>query len=289
MRKPTYALNLACLILLAVPAAAEEAFFDSAGVKIHYTVQGEGEPVLLIHGYTANGNMWAMAGIVGKLANDYRVITMDCRGHGKSDKPHDPAKYGIEMVRDVVRLLDHLKIERCHVVGYSMGGFITLKLLATDPERVISAVPAGFGWIECDRAAARWKKAAESLESGGGLGQFLVDRDGEPVLTEEQIAAMDAMIQAMNDAKALAAAARSFAQVCVTEAELRANKVPALSLIGGDDHLKPDVDRLTGVMGNHHVVVIEGANHMQAGMRPEFLQHIEGFLAKHSKPASAGE
>ena len=52
----------------------------------------------------------------------YRVIALDCRGHGQSGKPQDPGQYGLEMVRDVVRLLDHLNVERAHVVGYAMGG-----------------------------------------------------------------------------------------------------------------------------------------------------------------------
>ena len=56
--------------------------------------------------------------------NGFQLIALDCRGHGKSDKPHDPAEYGPEMAADVVRLLDHLRIEKAHLLGYSSGAFI---------------------------------------------------------------------------------------------------------------------------------------------------------------------
>ena len=93
--------------------AAEDQYFDSNGVKIHYVVEGAGEPVVLVHGFTANIQLqWGMPGIITKLAKDYQVIALDNRGHGKSDKPHDPEKYGPEMINDVIRLMDHLNIKK---------------------------------------------------------------------------------------------------------------------------------------------------------------------------------
>lgn len=283
------ALTLMLPLMFVAYAGAEEGSFDSAGVKIHYTDQGRGEPVLLIHGFTAGGGAWAMAGTVAALASDYRVITMDCRGHGKSGKPHDPASYGLEMVEDVVRLLNHLKIARSHVVGFSMGGMITLKLVATHPDRVISAVPAGFGWPSPDgpHGTAFFVRLAESLENGTGLAPLIsaLTPPGQPPPAEDQIAAINLLILARNDPKALAAVVRGFDRLSVTESELRANRVPTLTLIGGNDPLKTDVDRMIGVMGNHRVEVIEGANHAQTGFRPEFVQHIKSFLVRQAKPA----
>ena len=79
--------------------------------------------MVLVHGFTANIQVqWGVPGVITKLEPDYKVIALDNRGHGKSDKPHDPKLYGPESVNDVVRLLDHLKIEKAHIVGYSMGG-----------------------------------------------------------------------------------------------------------------------------------------------------------------------
>ncbi|MDR3404195.1 MAG: alpha/beta hydrolase [Chthoniobacter sp.] len=136
----------AALLLTALPIRADD--FDSAGVKIHYTVQGTGQPVILIHGLYASGQMnWGAPGIIDDLAQHYRVIALDCRGHGQSDKPTGDADYGIKMVDDVVRLMDHLQLPSANIVGYSMGGMIALKLAAAHPDRVRSVVLGGMGWL----------------------------------------------------------------------------------------------------------------------------------------------
>jgi pimeloyl-ACP methyl ester carboxylesterase len=122
--------------------------FDSGGVKICYTDRGKGEPVVLIHGWMADSTMWGKGRLgdskaTDTLAKEFRVITLDSRGHGKSGKPHDPKDYGPEMAEDVVRLLDHLKIDQAHLVGYSMGAILTGHVVANHPERVLSVTFAG--------------------------------------------------------------------------------------------------------------------------------------------------
>src|SRR5678816_3518370 len=84
---------------------AQDKYFDAGGVRLRYVEQGAGEPVVLVHGFTNTLEVWAKNGIVQDLARNYRVIAFDSRGHGKSDKPHEPARYGREMALDVVRLL----------------------------------------------------------------------------------------------------------------------------------------------------------------------------------------
>ena len=97
-------------------AAPQQGQFLSNGVKIHYIEEGQGEPVLLIHGFSANAFVnWVLPGVFGNLAKHYHVIALDNRGHGASGKPHEIEKYGPEMVEDAVRLLDHLKIEKAHI------------------------------------------------------------------------------------------------------------------------------------------------------------------------------
>ena len=120
-------------------------FFDSAGVKIHYVVEGKGEPVLLIPGL--GGDIQSSWPVIGELSKTFQVIALDNRGHGQSDKPHDPNSYGMNLVEDPIRLLDHLNIQRAHVEGYSMGGAIVLAMLGFHPERLRTAVIGGAGWI----------------------------------------------------------------------------------------------------------------------------------------------
>lgn len=274
----------------------EGRYFDSNGVKIHYVVMGDGEPVVLVHGFTMDyKSEWGGCGLLGPLSERYKVIAIDNRGHGKSGKPHDPKMYGTEMVKDIVRLLDYLEIDKAHIAGYSMGGFITVKLLTMYPERIQSAVIGGAGWRKDfgDREGI-WVGLADSLEKGEGFGPLIaaLTPEGQPLPTEEQVAAMSALITARNDLKALAAVIRGMREAMVTEEELRANKVPALSIIGGIDPLKADADALKEVMANLEVVVIEGADHPGCIASPKFRESMLEFLAKHSRapaePAGVG-
>src|SRR5204862_320240 len=99
--------------------------------------------------------------------------TMDCRGHGKSDKPHEPGKYGVEMVEDVVRLMDHLRIKRAHIVGYSMGSMITAKLLVTHPERLITATLGGGTGVQMNPITVIvFEQIARAVEQGKAAGML---------------------------------------------------------------------------------------------------------------------
>jgi pimeloyl-ACP methyl ester carboxylesterase len=276
-----------CLFVLPGLGRAEEGYFDSNGVKIHYVVEGQGEPVLLIHGFTSSiQGQWGTPGILKELAQDYRVIALDNRGHGKSDKPHDPKQYGVEMAEDAVRLLDHLKIDKAHVVGYSMGGTITAKLLVTHPDRLLSATLGGSGGIREAAVPPRYEVLAESLEQGKGFGPLIeyLTPAGKPKPTEEQIKLINERLEAANDTKALAAVIRGIKDLAVSDEKLKANQVPALALIGEIDPLKKGVDELDGRLANLHVVVIDGADHITAFMRPEFVKELKDFLGKHRQP-----
>src|SRR5512138_3562067 len=132
---------LVIAILLGVPATgvSQDRYFVSDGVRIRFIDQGTGEPIVLLHGLGGSVESWSTVGILQDLSRDHRVIAFDARGHGKSDKPHDPRQYGRQMALDVVRLLDHLGIPRAHVVGYSLGGMLTSQLLTLRPDRFITA------------------------------------------------------------------------------------------------------------------------------------------------------
>jgi len=148
------ALSIAlCLLMTAGAAFAQDKprdgyFTTKDNVKIHYIVQGKGTPVILIHGYTgsAQGN-WFSNGVAEALVKNYLVVAIDCRNHGKSDKPvpNGPGK-----AEDVIEMMDHLKIQKAHFHGYSMGGGIVGRLLALIPERMITASFGGSGIQEID-------------------------------------------------------------------------------------------------------------------------------------------
>jgi len=135
---------------LALTSACERSgILEVDGVRIHYEELGPrwGEPVVLIHGlYKDAEHNWLQSGIAERLAETHRVIWFDLRGHGRSDKPVDPDAYGVALANDVVALLDERGIERAHLVGFSLGGRVLLRLLVHEPERVRSAAMIGMGW-----------------------------------------------------------------------------------------------------------------------------------------------
>jgi pimeloyl-ACP methyl ester carboxylesterase len=118
------------------------------GMRIAYDILGEGPPVLLIHGFGANRRItWENTGWYDALVRaGHKVLAVDCRGHGESEKPHDPAAYDEgSMAADALAVLDAEGIETADVMGYSMGGYLTLRLAHDAPHRVGRAVLGGVG------------------------------------------------------------------------------------------------------------------------------------------------
>ena len=125
-------------------AAAPDRVLTTGDVRLRYRVVGSGEPVVLLHPLGASLEMWGR--FADSLATQYRVIALDQRGFGQSSKFADPARFGAEMSTDVVRLLDHLRVRRAHVVGYSLGAAVASHLAVRAPDRVatVSLVAGPF-------------------------------------------------------------------------------------------------------------------------------------------------
>jgi pimeloyl-ACP methyl ester carboxylesterase len=264
----------------------EDKFFESKGVKIRYVDGGRGEPVVLIHGFSSTvENNWATPGVLAALAKDFRVLALDCRGHGKSGKPHDPAAYGIEMVDDVARLLDHVNIRRAHIVGYSMGGAITGKFVTTHADRVITATFGGsaprLAWTAQNERDA--EELATSLEQGRGLRPLILRLlpPNEPRPSDEELEKRSKAALGRNEALALAAVTRGNTGQVVTAAQMGAVKSPMLAVIGTADPIIAGVTAFKKLVPSLKVVEIEGATHSGdrgAPRRPEFAAAVREFL-----------
>lgn len=228
-----------------------DTFTASDGVKIHYLEAGQGSPVVLIHGYTgtAEGN-WFSNGVAEALAKNHRVIALDCRGHGKSEKPHDPAKYGPQMARDVLELMDHLKIDKAHVHGYSMGGFIVTQLLAMAPGRFITASYGGSGVPEVDE-----KHRAE------------VPADEPGPDSQEAEAASKLRSHPERDDEALAAVRKyPWEPSQRGTIDLTTIKIPVLAINGQFDAPHAKTHRMQRELANFQAVVLPGKSHLTAIM-----------------------
>jgi pimeloyl-ACP methyl ester carboxylesterase len=138
---------------------------DRGGVRIHYARRGEGPgvPLLLTHGFSATSRMFAST--LDALSASRPCIAWDVRGHGDSDSPADPAAYSIPLsVADMIAILDAEGVDRAALLGHSMGGYLSLELARTHPERVAALVLVGTGpGYRSDSARNQWNEMCESF------------------------------------------------------------------------------------------------------------------------------
>ena len=275
------------LSIAAFAAHAEDRYFDSAGVRIHYVDRGSGPAVVLVHGFTGSVQCcWIDNGILAELASDHRVIALDLRGHGLSGKPRDPAAYD-EIGNDVIRLLDHLRLQRAHIVGFSLGGIIVAKLLTTDASRFASAVMAAAAprRARSKDSDAASENAAREIEKGNYRTLILSTAPiDEPTPSEAEVLARSRQIAAENDPLAHAALMRSRRALLVADADIAAVRVPSLAIIGALDPALPRVHALKSRWPLLKVVVVEGATHSARHPRSvlyrgEFVAEIRRFVA----------
>src|SRR5579859_4440923 len=111
-------------------------YTNDSGIRIHYQVEGNGPALVLQHGFGDNLESWYELGYVDGLRRHYRLILLDARGHGGSDKPNDPNAYALhQRVGDVAAVLDALGVRHASFWGYSMGGWIGFGIAKYAPER----------------------------------------------------------------------------------------------------------------------------------------------------------
>lgn len=296
-------LALLCVVVVALVALYvavtyrwEGDYFDSNGVSLHYVDEGnpQGEPVILVHGFAANADInWRYSGVIRTLTDQgYRVIAVDNRGHGLSGKPHDETKYGIEMVNDVARLMDHLEIPRAHLVGYSMGGLITLKAVDAFPERLISATVGGAGWLSLDSPKVQiLQRLAQSLDEGKGFGPLVNELHPDSLWPGMQARVATFGIDFINDVDALRAALPGMREWVVDEASILANEVPLLVICGTEDPMNEGAHNIEGVGKNTTVVYVDGGDHASTVLkrifRESISQHITASTADADEPTDA--
>ena len=260
------------------------ASFEAGAVPIYYTLEGNGAPVVLLHGFAVNGDLnWRLPGITGTLAAQFTVITPDLRGHGLSGKPHASESYGLELVSDVSRLLDHLDIRKVHLVGCSLGGFIALKFAAIHPGRVLTLSVLAAGWEPPDNSPFRasLQALADKLRSGraiGPPGEYLsADRPRPSFLHAMTVKIMTGYF---NDRLALAALMESLPELALSEQEVRQLQVPICSIVGSRDLMRPSAEALAARAPDVTFTLVEDADHISTIARDETLEALRSCLTR---------
>lgn len=227
--------------------------FDGGGLRLHYEVHGpeSGRPVVVVHGFASDyqlnwvGTRWQET-LVGA---GYRVIGLDCRGHGRSAKPHDPAAYFIaEMAGDVHRLLDHVSVARADYLGYSMGARIGLQAVLDLPERLHRAVLGGMGVSGAAEDAEPIVRALRGAEP-----------ENASALSFQRFASA----RPINDLEALAACMEGLAQSSALDWDRLADiRTPILLVVGDRDEIAREAPRLAKAIPSARLVSVAGRDHL---------------------------
>jgi len=238
-------------------------FFSSFdGVKIYYEVKGNGKPVLLVHGFVVNGESWKQTSLYDDLLKaGFKVITLDLRGNGKSDKPHDPQAYSKDAeARDIIGLMKMLRIDEYSVVGYSRGSIITARLLVLD-KRISKAVMGGIG---VDFTNPEWPRRI----------MFYKALSGEPVKELEGL--IKRVKESGLDQQALACMQKE--QPSTSKEELGAIKQPVLIICGDKDDDNGSSLELVKLIpkGIHENVP---GDHGSASKTKEFSEKVIAFIS----------
>jgi pimeloyl-ACP methyl ester carboxylesterase len=245
--------------------------FTHDDVEIAFLDEGEGEPIVLVHGFASNKEVnWVSPGWVTTVTRaGRRVIALDNRGHGESTKLYDPAAYhSALMAEDVRSLIEHLGLLRADVMGYSMGARITAFLALSHPERVRSAIIGGLGI---------------RLVEGVGLPDTIADALEAPSLAtvRDSTAYMFRAFaeQTKSDLRALAACLRGSRQTLSRE-EVGRITVPVLVAAGSEDPIAGSPEALAALVPGAEALVIPGRDHMLAVGDRVFKAGVLEFLAK---------
>jgi pimeloyl-ACP methyl ester carboxylesterase len=245
--------------------------FSHDDVTIAYRDEGEGEPVVLVHGFASNKEVnWVYPGWVSALQRaDRRVIALDNRGHGQSSKLYEPAAYNsATMAEDVRALLDHLELERADVIGYSMGARITAFLAFAYPGRVRSAVLGGLG-IHLVDGVGKAEIIALALEAPTLAD--VADPTGHMYRSFAE--------KTRSDLRALAACIRGSRQT-MSRDDLGRISVPLLVAVGSNDQVAGSPQELAALVPGAQTLIIPGRDHMLAVGDKVFKAGVSDFLAK---------
>jgi pimeloyl-ACP methyl ester carboxylesterase len=246
--------------------------FSSDGVDIAFIDEGEGKPILLIHGFASNvtANWRATNWIETLTGAGQRVVAMDVRGHGASEKLYEPAAYRPSVLaRDAANLINHLGIGVVDVMGYSMGARISAVLAIEHPDKVRALIIGGLGMGLIDGLGGEQEIAAALLAPTAEHTTNAVARGYRTFADRTK-----------SDRRALAACIVT--QRVVSAEQVRKIRAPTLIAVGTKDEVAGSASELAALIPDAEVLDIPGRDHMLATGDKVFKAGVLGFLARHA-------
>ncbi|MFH0850208.1 MAG: alpha/beta hydrolase [Candidatus Bathyarchaeota archaeon] len=257
-------------------------FAKNEDVKIYYSVEGEGYPLMIHHGLSGYPGSWRSAGYLEPLKEKHELILLNARGHGKSSKPHRPEDYSMKkMVGDAVAVLDHLGYEKTHFWGFSLGGRVGLASGKYAPDRFSALIIGGMGVDEWDTEASknRRKEMIEFFSKGNeAIIREMEEMSGGRLSEQERKYYMKL------DTEAVTAIIRLNERLGYEEFIPKV-KTPTLLYCGDKDYYFPGAKRCAEIMSNARFVSLPGLDHGEAFDRVDLvLPYVLNFLKNIDKP-----
>lgn len=245
----------------------------SDGVRVWYEVEGRGPPVTLLHGTTGSLSAFRDLGWAEALRDRYRLILVDLRGHGRSDKPHDIVAYHWDvMAADVVAVLDHIGIDAAHVVGYSTGGLLAFRVAVNHRDRALSIVAGGAQpFAPPPEALADIAAFVELLQQGADAFVAAIESTIGPLGETMPSFRADLLSGDMDAFRACADA--EAADTGITDQQVRSISIPALIYAGSEDHESAGerARQAASVMPDARHVELTGLDHIQTMLRSDLV------------------
>jgi len=248
--------------------------FDSNGVSIHYEVFGDEDkaPIVLVHGFAASLDAnWVRPGWIKTLTPLRQVVALDCRGHGESERPYDAESYGDNMADDVIRLMDHLNIDKSDLFGYSMGARISTRLMTTRPERFHSVVLGGIGNVLLAAPKGGRPHLADAMLANDKSDVEDPIAKGFRIFAEATGA----------DLKALAASTAG-TWTPLSAGDLSKVDLPVLIVVGEQDTLVGSADELQASIPGAELLKISDREHLTVVPDQRFKEAVVRFLKERS-------
>ena len=252
--------------------------FDSGGLALAYDditpAGGASGTVLMVHGFaTSRAENWRRLGWYGAFERKgYRIVAHDQRGHGESDKPHDPAAYGRdELVGDILRLMDHLELERVDLMGYSMGARLSLQTALQHPDRVGNLIVGGIG--------GRMLKPPEGQPAPTMTMAEAMQAEDPQTITEKTLKGFRLFAdQQGEDRLALAAFSQGRGGAGLSEDDLALLRPPTLVVAGSRDEMAGDPQELADAIPGAKSVTLPACDHFSAIPHALFKAAVFDFL-----------